>query len=244
MRRRGDRPRVAVVEEVHHRGRFAGHVACRCCGQADADALVARTLGDGVIHGLERSQVVRAHIEDQLVRADRAGRQQAAVDHQVRPRGHQQPVLVAARLAFRAVGDDHGSRAGTLRHVPPLGADRECGPAPPEEAAALELGDELAARPDRRQRAEPRGVRPVRLGACRERWARQEACRVGHRKPGCGEPGSAASRWSAAILRALRRHAAQAATARMQAALRIQLQAATESVPVPRPCSTASGHDA
>ena len=87
--------------------------------------------------------MLRADVEDDLVGIDRIRGEDRAVDHEVRSVGHERPVLEAGRLALGAVHDDDRPAARALGDRPPLAPDRETGTATTEEAARLEVVDEV-----------------------------------------------------------------------------------------------------
>ena len=176
-RRRRGRPGVPAVEVVDRRGRLAGHVADRGRHDAGRTADLVPALVDGPGHRRDRRMVFLADVEDDLVGANRLRRQDRAVDHEVRPARHQDPVLEARGLALGAVRDDDGATVAALGHGSPLAPDREPGPAAAEQAARLEVRDEVAPCASQRKLAQPRDVGTEGLGAApgggpaRSRWA-------------------------------------------------------------------------
>src|SRR2546425_7124962 len=88
--------------------------------------------------------VLDADIENDVVGANRSRREQRAVDYEVRPGLHQRAILETQRLALGAVREHNRVSRGALGDRSPLAADREAGAPSAEEAAGLQLGDQLA----------------------------------------------------------------------------------------------------
>ena len=187
--------------------------------------------------------------EDHLAGADRLRGGDCTVDDEMRVGRHQRRVLRARRFAFGAVGDHDG--VSPSRDGAELDGGRETGAAAAGEAARLELGDELVA-PELRQWAVTHqvGAEPDRrLGrAVQEpRPARGDGL-VAERSSGAhaGPPvSSAVPRNLGYGLRApSSRVPTASATAAALAAASARNQTVDESLPMPRLCANASGHDA
>ncbi len=164
---------------MDRRGLLAGDVGVGGVDQVDRDPQVA-PLAERAPDRFPRVPMARADVQRDPVSADRVGRQQRAVEHQVRPEPEEGPILGAQRLAFRAVGHDDRPAAGLPGNRSPLAPDREAGAAATEQAARLEGGDDGRRGGAERHPAQPGEVLGVRFGSCRGRWAGEQA-RVHHR---------------------------------------------------------------
>ena len=142
----------AGVDQVHRGARIPGHVTGGRGDDPDNAALAGSPFGDSLRHGPERGVVSLADIEDDLICADRGRREQRPVEDEVGARGHQVAVLLAVRLAFRAVGDDD-CRSARRGDGAPLSADRKGCASSPGEVRAVEEVDQVTAAS--RQRAQP-----------------------------------------------------------------------------------------
>ena len=117
-RGRAGRPAVAVVDEVD-RGRFlAGDIGRR--GRDERDGHVAAgplsrvALAERAFEGDPGGAMLGPDVQDDPVGADRAGREDRAVEHEMWPGRHQRPVLGAHGLALGAIGQDHGAAGRAL----------------------------------------------------------------------------------------------------------------------------------
>ena len=146
--RRG--PRVALVHVVDRGRLLARDVPLGRGDQLDGDARVepgpaSRPLGQRTRDGGPGGAVRLADVEDDAPRTDRGGRELGAVEHEVRPAGHEDAVLGAERLALGAVDEHDRVAAGPLGDGRPLARDREPGAAATEEAGGVELRDQRRA---------------------------------------------------------------------------------------------------
>ncbi len=154
----GGGSRDASVDEVRGRARFARHVAGRCTDDPDQTPFAGGALSDCLLHRAQRGVVTLADVQDDLPGVHRGGAEESAVEDQVRARGHQQAVLLAVRLAFSAVDDDHRRRTRCRRDRPPLEADWKAGAASACQARVDEQLDEgVHALGERAEPAEMRG---------------------------------------------------------------------------------------
>ena len=190
----------------------------------------------------------RADVQDDLFGANRLGREECPVEHEVGSRRHQRAILGAERFAFRSVDEDHGASIRSLRHGSPLPADREGRPAATEQAAGFERRDH--GRVPARRGTQSREMFGERLHPGRDRRPAQQslhrrfhhvgACHAPPREP----PSTTEASWLRFDRSAANRHATATATASTQAAWVGSIQSAQLSVPDPTPCRSVSGHAA
>src|SRR5580704_16514271 len=235
--RRGER--YPSVDEVHRGGLLAGNVANRCAHQTDPSALGSGTLGDCAVHRLDRTCMVGADVQDDVIGADRTCGEDRSVDDEVRTLLHEHAILPAQGFSLTAVGEhDRGTRI--LRsHRSPFGGNRKPGPTLATQVAALDRIDEPGS--PVWQHAEAtlmlvKTLHPVRTGRAGEQ-------RDAHR-PDPNDARSAATRRSSASGSggaATARQMSATPTATTQTPSIASIQSAVPSVPVPTPWSTASG---
>jgi hypothetical protein len=89
--------------------------------------------------------------------------------------GHQDPILGTRHFTFGAIGHDHGLAAAAVGQCTPLAPDRETRAASAEEAARVEVGDEIAPVGRAWQAAEPLDVCAEALRPAVERRTAQES---------------------------------------------------------------------
>ncbi len=165
-RGRGDRAGVAGIDEMDRRRLLAGDVRVRRIEQLDRDAQV-RALAERPVDGCARGAMGAPDVDRDPVRADRVGRDQRAVDDQVRAKLEQDPILRAERLAFGAV-DEHGGGSAVLAgDGSPLATDREARAAAAEQATRLEDRDHVGGTSAARDPPESGEMVGVRLGPLR-----------------------------------------------------------------------------
>ena len=170
-------------------------------------------------------------IKDDVVGTNRSRGEQRAIDHQVRPGGHQRAVLEAQWLTLGAVRQHDRAAASALGDRSPLAADGETGPTAAEQAAGLELGDQGARRKGRHW---PEALKMRGQAFCAGRASDQLHFWA------CGEV--AGRRRHAVCGATVARQATAATTLPMQPASMASIHAKRGSVPVPMPWMTATGH--
>ena len=160
--RRRRRAGVAVVDEVDGGGLLAGDVGGRRVDDPGRQPDVG-PLADRAAEREAGVAVLGSDVELDPVGADGVGRDQRAVEDEMRPKAEQRPVLRAQRLALGAVDEDDRPGAAwaacsaTDRHLRPTGK-----PAPPRpsrplasRAGIVSRADGPSGRPPRRARWSP-----------------------------------------------------------------------------------------
>ena len=202
------RPGRAPVDLAGQRRFLAGQEPRRRVDELDADAVQAGRGPLGQRRGESLVQPrVAMQVQDRAVGADRLGGQLQAVQDQVRRVPQQGLVLVAGRLALRAVAD-HDGPSPLAGHGRQLAVHGKGGAAPAGQAGRLDAGDQQPRAAAVGEPAEPgqvrrQGRRRARLGGQQPgqpvlggrppwrvprrpgpRWRR-----VGCESIGCGPPG-------------------------------------------------------
>jgi hypothetical protein len=152
--RRPDGRHAAIPGEGVQQGRLlAGDVGAGALPHAELDARVGsedevagemrvRGLADRGAKALDRHLPVAPDRHDRLRGTDRVGRDQEALDDEVRISLHQGAVAKRARIGPHRVGDDDPAVAGRISGRAPLRGRRVAGAAASTEAGALDLGDD------------------------------------------------------------------------------------------------------
>src|ERR1700730_1539500 len=107
MRRRRGWSGSGGVHEMDRRARRTGDVPAWSADDAREASLRLGPVAKCSRHGRAGGLKLFAYVDDDLFRVHRASREEGAIQDEVRPGGHEQPVFATLWLAFSAVDDDH-----------------------------------------------------------------------------------------------------------------------------------------
>ena len=110
-----------------------------------------------------------ADVDDHPTGPEHSCRDESPIEDQVRARAHEEAILLAPRLTFGAVDDDHRLAARALRHGLPLHRGGEGGAAAAGQAGPLQGTDE--ARPEIGDPSQASQMIRVRLRARADLWS-------------------------------------------------------------------------